>query len=152
MKTLFVFVFALLASFSFAQQQPQEDKQGWFRQESGTQENLRLVQFFSPTNGWICGEGGKAYHTSDAGEHWTKFEPLQYYRYFYFLDNNTGIAVGATPDGKRSTVISTSDMGETWSEGYQDNVYSKPLLTLLISAIQYGCFMKRLFSGVSIEV
>jgi photosystem II stability/assembly factor-like uncharacterized protein len=112
MKILFVFCFSLVVSLSVAQQ-------GWFKQESGTQETLRRVQFFNATNGWICGDTN-AYHTTDAGEHWTLFMPPPLHRYFYFIDEATAIAVGRTPDGNHSTVIRTSDMGQTWSELYQD--------------------------------
>lgn len=128
MKILFAFVFASMAGLSLAQQQPQEGQQGWFKQESGTTEGLERVQFFSPTTGWACGSNGNAYHTTDAGESWTQFPPPpQYFEYLYFVDDTTAIAVGETPDGVHSRIMTTYDRGQTWYEEYQDEQWSGPV-------------------------
>ena len=128
MKTLFVFVLEFVAGLAFAQQQPQEGQQGWFKQESGTTEGLERVQFFTPTTGWACGSNGNAYHTTDAGESWTQFPPPpQYFEYLYFVDDTTAIAVGETPDGVHSRIMTTYDRGQTWYEEYQDEQWSGPV-------------------------
>lgn len=113
MKILFVF-FVLVPCSAFSQE-------GWYKQTSGTEETLYRVQFFSPTNGWISGDPN-AYRTTDGGEHWTMFAPPPLYRYFYFMDETTAFAVGTTPDVKHSTVIKTTDMGQTWSEPFQTDL------------------------------
>ena len=116
--------FALISVVGSAQQHPQSEPIGWHRKNSGTDENLLRIQFFSLTNGWICAESPNAYHTIDGGDTWTKYSPPENFRYAYFLDDSTAIAVGTTPDGVHSRVMTTTDRGQTWSEEYQDDDYS----------------------------
>jgi photosystem II stability/assembly factor-like uncharacterized protein len=119
MKTLFVFFFTLVTSFTFAQQQPQEGKDGWYQLNIGTQDDrLRRVQFFSRSHGWVCGDIN-AYHTTDGGEHWVTFVAPALYHYFYFLNDSTGFANGTTPDEKHMMIMKTTDRGQTWSEPFQ---------------------------------
>lgn len=127
MKTLFVFIAALMAGDALAQ----DFKQGWYKQDHGTQEQLRRVQFFSRTNGWICGREGNAYRTTDGGEHWTLYMPPPGYQYSYFMNETTAFADGVSPDGKHSTIIRTTDMGQTWSEpdSYERELTAHPDMT-----------------------
>ncbi len=116
MKILFVFISVLLLDLAHVHDALSQEKIGWYKQESGTTEDLRSIQFFSPTNGWICGWQGNAYRTTDGGEHWTLFMPPLKYEYQYFMDEFTAFANGTTTDEKHSTIIRTTDMGQTWSE------------------------------------
>jgi photosystem II stability/assembly factor-like uncharacterized protein len=118
MKILFVFVLALAASLSFAQQHPQEGPEGWFPVNIATTDDLRRVQFFSRTNGWTCSMEGNAFHTTDGGDHWTQFTPPERFQYFYFTNDSTAFANGTTEDGKRMMLKKTTDRGETWSEPF----------------------------------
>ncbi len=112
----------LTASLTVAQAQS-----GWHRQYVGTDDGFRFVKFFDKNNGWICGNAGNAFHSTDGGETWKTFTPPAEFSYVYFQDDNTGYAVG-NPVSNFKLII-TKDKGKTWSDpvdfmlyGYRDMV------------------------------
>lgn len=87
----------------------------WERQESGTELSLLRVTFVSPREGWAVGKFGVIIHTSDGGLTWElqgADAALDLHLVgVSFADERTGWA--ATEMG--STVLATTDGGETWS-------------------------------------
>jgi len=79
------------------------------------------VQFIDANNGWVVGEFGKIYHTTDGGQTWTEqqlsligaevVDALDLPTFFgvRFSDAQTGLAAGL--DGK---IARTSDAGASW--------------------------------------
>jgi photosystem II stability/assembly factor-like uncharacterized protein len=115
MKTLIVFIL-FVGRLAYSQQHLPQAAEGWQKQESGTQENLKWVRFFSHTNGWAVGEQGNAYRTTNAGEQWILHIPPAGYEFQYFMNETTAFANGTSPDQLHSTIIRTTDMGQSWSE------------------------------------
>lgn len=99
------------------------------------------VEFVDSRNGYIVGEFGKIYHTTDGGQSWTEqHKSLMDASVFDFMDMPTlfdvefsdlknGIAVGL--DGR---IAITTDGGQDWNfvpnnvEDYEDPFYSAALL------------------------
>ncbi|HVO23419.1 MAG TPA: YCF48-related protein [Candidatus Margulisiibacteriota bacterium] len=79
------------------------------------------VQFVDANNGWVVGEFGKIYHTTDGGQTWTEqqlsligaevVDALDLPTFFgvRFSDAHTGLAAGL--DGK---IARTTDAGASW--------------------------------------
>jgi photosystem II stability/assembly factor-like uncharacterized protein len=77
------------------------------------------IKYIDSTLGWIVGEKGTIYKTSDGGENWSlKQSGTQNNLYdIAFEDEFNGIAIG------HSVVLSTSDGGENWnSQPFDDSV------------------------------
>lgn len=80
------------------------------------------VQFIDPERGWVVGEFGNIYHTSDGGESWVQqqesllgdgfFNVLDLPTLFglHFIDAENGIAAGL--EGR---IARTTDGGKTWA-------------------------------------
>ncbi len=132
MKKIIISCIILLfcASISSAQNKSPnttESHNGWHRQYVGTDDGFRFVKFFDKNTGWICGNAGSAFHSTDGGETWKTFTPPAEFSYVYFQDDNTGYAVG-NPVSNFKLII-THDKGKTWSDpvdfmlyGYRDMV------------------------------
>lgn len=72
---------------------------------------LTRVIFSRGGHGWVFGEAGTAYTTSDAGKTWKRVQlPTRYLLLGgAFVDNDRGWLVGAG-----ATILQTSDGGDTW--------------------------------------
>ncbi len=99
------------------------------------------VQFFDPNNGFVVGEFGKIYRTSDGGETWIEkqaslvgaeyFDVLDLPTFFdvEFRDRQVGYVAGL-----EARVAQTTDGGETWAwrhhgvEEYSSPFYSSDIL------------------------
>jgi photosystem II stability/assembly factor-like uncharacterized protein len=81
------------------------------------------VHFIDTQTGWMVGEFGKIYHTSDGGAHWTEQQntllgqsgfndALEFPAFFgvHFRNSQEGIAVGV--EGK---IVKTTDGGQHWN-------------------------------------
>lgn len=73
---------------------------------------LNGVHFVNEWTGWVVGDSGKVFKTTDGGESWTPqvrvtFHPLNSVS---FVDSNVGYAVG-----DMNTIIKTTDGGAGWS-------------------------------------
>jgi photosystem II stability/assembly factor-like uncharacterized protein len=80
---------------------------------NGAEVDTRLVRavFTRSGHGWIFGEAGAAYATSDAGQNWKRLQlPTRHLLLGgAFVDDDRGWLVGAG-----ATIIETSDGGDTW--------------------------------------
>ena len=92
--------------------------------------NFLHTQFFTDSlSGWVAGDSGVVFYTSDGGESWIQQQSNtnSNIQDIFFLDKNRGWAVGwregVTPSG--TDIIITTNGGNDWSErAYaEDNVY-----------------------------
>lgn len=98
----------------------------------GATDNLVAVDFVDANNGWIMGEDGEVWRTTDGGDSWAKhaFGPSLFtlddidIRDVDFVDANTGWAVGNYDDftfglppttTTYATIYKTTDGGVTWT-------------------------------------
>lgn len=82
---------------------------------------LKSLKFTSPAIGYAVGWAGKIMKTADGGDTWTD-KPAsgnaasRDYNGTFFLNNNTGFAVGGNPSNDSiQTIIKTTDGGDTWN-------------------------------------
>ncbi|MDP3445573.1 MAG: YCF48-related protein, partial [Ignavibacteria bacterium] len=115
MKLLqFVLIIFFLTSFSLAQS-------GWFKQKSGTTENLNAVFFTNIYNGIIVGANGTLLRTTDGGTNWVKLlsSTTNNLKKILFADSLSGIIIG-----DNGTIITTRDGGTTWNNPLSAIEYS----------------------------
>lgn len=104
----------------------------WVSQNSGTDIDLRAVHFIDPDNGWAVGGSwsilgplpGVISKTTDGGTNWiswidtlTWFEGGRLFYSVYFIDSNTGWAVGffdGTGAPATGVILKTTDGGLNW--------------------------------------
>jgi PKD repeat protein len=93
-------------------------KQGWYSQDSETEEFLYGACFVDSLTGWVAGDHGLILHTTDGGESWSVQEANvgSWLLSVYFIDKLNGWAVGDV-----GAVRHTSDGGKTWE--YQKTNY-----------------------------
>jgi photosystem II stability/assembly factor-like uncharacterized protein len=78
---------------------------------------LFKVRFSDKSDGWIVGQFGVIYRTTDAGNNWiSQREDKHTFNSIYFVDENTGWAVGDS-----GTILNTTDGGDNWEKQYFDN-------------------------------
>lgn len=72
---------------------------------------LRNVKFISQSTGWIIGEKGKIFKTTDAGASWVNQSGSTNYDLYAisFTDPGSGTVVGDS-----GTILRTTDSGQTW--------------------------------------
>lgn len=94
----------------------------WLTQISPASKNLTSVFFTDSLNGWIGGDSGIIYHTTDKGKNWISQNSGVHnsIHSLYFLDNLKGFALSLefdnTPPAYFGTrILSTSDGGNTWN-------------------------------------
>jgi photosystem II stability/assembly factor-like uncharacterized protein len=86
---------------------------GWFMQNSGTNINLRDVQFISPTTGFICGDAGAFLSTTNSGVNWTlRQSGLGNLTDLQFLSGTIGFVSGD------SGISKTTNGGNNWTRIY----------------------------------
>lgn len=72
------------------------------------------IHFINKNNGWIVGEKGRIYRSSDGGIHWNRLTPPEYFDLdlyaVYFIDNSEGWIAG-----QLGTLLHTVNGGESWS-------------------------------------
>jgi photosystem II stability/assembly factor-like uncharacterized protein len=75
------------------------------------------IRFADNNKGWIVGQFGMIYRTTDAGNDWTsQREDKHIFNSIYFIDENTGWAVGDS-----GTIINTTDGGDNWEKQITSN-------------------------------
>jgi photosystem II stability/assembly factor-like uncharacterized protein len=101
------------------------------------------VQFLTKDNGWIVGEIGNIYHTSDGGRSWNPqqetllgegfFDILDLPTFFgvQFADENNGIVAGL--EGR---VARTSDGGKNWQ--WEKFAVEEPIVDPLFGVFQFA--------------
>ncbi len=112
--------FLLVNSYSFSQN-------FWERIESPTEEFLRTLHFIDSSKGWVAGDSGLIFYTSDGGASWTQQETNVNYKIvkLFFLDENRGWALAwqEIEDGGfyGTYILKTTDAGSNWiSEQYRE--------------------------------
>ena len=103
----------------------------WQRIESPTDYWLRTLLFTDSLRGWVAGDSGLIFYTSDGGVNWiqqvtnTKDKVMK----LFFLDDNMGWAVAwdefASDNFYGTDILQTTDGGASWSiEPYREqNVF-----------------------------
>jgi photosystem II stability/assembly factor-like uncharacterized protein len=90
----------------------------WSEINSPTQDFLRALFFTDSLSGWVAGDSGDVFYTSDGGESWVQQETNTNAKLqdIEFIDENRGWAVGwseiTPPIG--SKILSTTDGGNNW--------------------------------------
>ncbi|MCK5765532.1 MAG: T9SS type A sorting domain-containing protein [Bacteroidales bacterium] len=78
--------------------------------------SLQGVYFVSPDSGWVVGNGGVIYATSDGGQSWQQQSSgtsRKLYR-VHFVNSLTGWITGGWQDGSSFLVLKTTDGGNSW--------------------------------------
>ena len=97
---------------------------------------FRSLQFFNKKEGWIVGDGGVIFHTSDSGKNWEQQESGVSYDLMevQFIDSDCGWIAG------KAGILHTEDSGQTWIEQLSDGglwmyvgIYFADRLTGLVS-------------------
>jgi photosystem II stability/assembly factor-like uncharacterized protein len=87
--------------------------QSWVAQTSGTNQNLRHVQFVNAQNGYAVGAAGTVLKTTNGGTNWTSVSPAgnsgALFIGCYFLDANVGFVGGDVG------VYKTTNGGTNWA-------------------------------------
>ena len=100
---------------------------GWIPVAPPTSDPLKGVWFTTANLGWICGDNGAIYKTSDAGGTWiSQVQPSHNFESIRFLGAYNGYVVGS--DG---TLLKTSNSGANWyplSSGVTSTLYDLILL------------------------
>jgi photosystem II stability/assembly factor-like uncharacterized protein len=95
-------------------------------------ESMSDICFINDQTGWMCGNKGYIYKTTDGGDSWTEQNSgvTKNIQKLYFIDENLGYA-GTT----QGSILKTTDGGTTWTEyiygnarptvpfGYCDDLY-----------------------------
>ncbi|MEJ2104002.1 MAG: YCF48-related protein [Ignavibacteriaceae bacterium] len=110
----------------------------WEKIESPTTEFLRTLHFADSLTGWVAGDSGLIFFTSDGGKNWvqqttnTKNKIMN----LFFIDNNRGWAVSwdeeITTDFTGTYFLKTTNGGLNWSldQYREDNVFLNNLYFL----------------------
>lgn len=98
---------------------------------------LNGVAFVSATRGWVVGEQGRIYATTDGGENWSQQASGTNRKLaaVFFLDEQTGWITGGWGDGSSYLVLKTTNGGTTWqnlsfgggAHSCEDIFFSDPL-------------------------
>ena len=105
----------------------------WQRIESPTDYFLRTLHFTDSLRGWVAGDSGLIFYTSDGGVNWTQQETNTKDKLMkiFFLDEDRGWAVAWDEVGfdtfYGTDILQTTNGGENWSlEPYREqNVCDK---------------------------
>lgn len=103
----------------------------WQRIQSPTTEFLRTLHFVDSSKGWVAGDSGLIFYTSNGGLNWEQQQTGYKFKIMklFFLDENKGWGVAWDESGNNmfygTYILKTTDGGETWnSEQYRDeNVF-----------------------------
>ncbi len=110
----------------------------WKRIKSPTDAFLRTLHFTDSLKGWVAGDSGLIFYTSDGGINWTEQQTGSMNRIMklFFLDEMRGHAISwqdKEPSGFLGTyLLETTDGGLNWtSEQYRDeNVFMRAIYFL----------------------
>jgi len=132
-KTYLIIFMLSLLNLSFSQN-------FWERIQSPTDNYLRTLHFTDSLRGWVAGDSGSIFYTSDGGLNWIQQQSNTTNKIMklFFLDDNRAWAL-AWADGGASTnsfygteILKTTDGGENWSvEQYrEENVFLRGIYFL----------------------
>lgn len=105
-KIIFFFVIVFVAGIVNAQ---------WVQVPSGTIENLNEIQFVNSNTGFIAGNGGVVFKSTNGGQNWTLINTgySNSNLALHFLDTNIGFVCN-----NNSYVLSTTNGGINWVNNY----------------------------------
>src|SRR5438552_6345940 len=87
----------------------------WKRIETGTSANLTSVKFIDQLTGWIAGDGGSIFKTTNGGNKWSFQNPSLPYNFEYtigaILNSNSGFITGTGINSLTNTYLTTSNSG-----------------------------------------
>ena len=99
----------------------------WQRINSPTNYFLRTLHFTDSSKGWVAGDSGLIFYTSNGGLNWEQQQTGYNYKIMklFFLDENQGWAVAWDETGSNmfygTYILKTTNGGETWnSEQYRE--------------------------------
>lgn len=76
------------------------------------------IHFLDEYTGWVSGEEGLLYKTTDGGKHWSKHQIADEKSWIYaihFFNEEHGIATGLRTGKPRKVFLKTVDGGKTWN-------------------------------------
>ncbi len=97
----------------------------WANLVGGIISRSPYLTFLNANTGWIFAADGYIGRTTNAGENWvsqgTQGVYIFYYNYGYFINSQTGWALGNSIDtGNHHYIIKTTNGGDNWSVVYDD--------------------------------
>ncbi len=131
-KKIYLIIFLLfLTRFSFGQN-------FWERIESPTENFLRTLHFADSLRGWVAGDSGSIFYTSDGGKNWIQQQSNTTSKIMklFFLDDNRAWGLAWADAGDNlfygTEILKTTDGGENWSvEQYrEENVFLRGIYFL----------------------
>jgi photosystem II stability/assembly factor-like uncharacterized protein len=132
-KTYLIIILLSLHNLSFSQN-------FWERIQSPTDNYLRTLHFADSLRGWVAGDSGSIFCTSDGGLNWIQQQSNTTNKIMrlFFLDDNRAWALawaegGASANSFYGTeILKTTDGGENWSvEQYrEENVFLRGIYFL----------------------
>lgn len=86
-------------------------QQGWYTQNSGTDQPLSDVCFVDHNTGWIAGHQNTILKTTNGGQSWVEQTPapVPFFYKVFFLNDQEGWVLG-----EYETIAHTTDGGNTW--------------------------------------
>ena len=95
-----------------------QDGENWEKINFPASETVTLngVFFVTADSGWVVGDNGIIYATTDGGQSWVQQNSGTYRKLarVQFLDNMNGWITGGWQDGSSYLVLKTNDGGNTW--------------------------------------
>jgi photosystem II stability/assembly factor-like uncharacterized protein len=125
----------VLIGFLLAQSSLSFGQNFWERIQSPTDKFLRTLHFADSSRGWVAGDSGLIFYTSDGGISWTRQESNTTHQIMriFFLDDKHGWALTWVYDPFFGTeILKTTDGGENWSvnQYYEEFVYLRGIYFL----------------------
>ena len=108
----------------------------WQHLNSPTDKKLRSLSFVDSLNGWVAGDSGVVFHTSDSGNSWSPQQSGVDYDIedIFFLNENLGWAVAWRWDSQPfgTIILRTTNGGLKWTnEAYRDeNLFMNSIVFL----------------------
>lgn len=112
----------------------------WERIDSPTNNFLRTLHFADSLRGWVGGDSGSIYHTSDGGINWIRQQTNTTSKIMrlFFLDDNRARALGWVDASAKNSlfygteILTTTNGGDTWTveQFREENVFLRGIYFL----------------------
>lgn len=92
--------------------------ENWVVQSRHDSISYEDIYFLDKDTGWISGEKGLLFKTTDGGKNWSKQQITDKESWIYavhFFDEQNGLAVGIRPSRPLKVFLKTNDGGKNWS-------------------------------------
>jgi len=110
---------------------------------------IRFSNSATENSGWIIGQFGMIYRTTDDGLNWNSLRDRNYYfTSIYFADENYGWAVGDS-----GIILHTTNGGDKWAIQYQNDSlsFSSVCAIDIQTGIVVGAFVKGNWKGIILQ-